>query len=151
MYVKHVSVLFSAKQNANAGLVDQSIAGIGEPNPYSEIPDDVLTNLEVSSREKLVDLLVGRQYIAQRSYRPVILQTGLEPSGQSIGKACPRLEIPPLFGSRTAQSSPYRRIEIKLESAHGFLQNRPDFQSGGVFIVELTWKSHLRANTDIQR
>src|SRR6266536_4717321 len=140
-----------SEENPDAGFVHESIPGRGCPDPYAKIPHNIFTEFQVKPGEELVRLVPGRQRIEKRSGAAIVLQRDIKLSARLIGDPNCGLKVPALASSRSAQSAPYHRIQVELESTDCPLEDRPDFKSCRILLVDPAREPDLPGDTNLER
>src|SRR5262249_49621881 len=145
------SVSFPRNQLRDAFYKPARFPRLCRPDPDPEIDHDVLAEFQITSGEDLMDLLVGRQQIAQRPGRAVILETQIQPPIQFITKPHARLEVPSFTLARPAQRARENRVDVYLKASEFLLDDRPEFKRHGILFVLLARKAELDADAHINR
>src|SRR5881296_2508064 len=144
-------VIRHLKEDADARFIDQPVARLGHAQTKSEIPHDILSQLEIAAGIKLVDLLAGRKRVERRARASVVLQAEIELPVHFVADANPGLEIPAFCSTGPAQRAADHRVEIELKASDIFLQNRTDLERRRVLLVRTARKSDFAGNAYLHR
>src|SRR5215470_4969137 len=140
-----------SEQIADAHFIYKPVARLCRSEPDPEIDHDVLAEFQIASWKDLMDLLVGRQQIAQRPGRAIILKTQIQPPIQFITKPHARLEVPSFTLARPAQRARENRVDVYLKASEFLLDDRTKLKRHGILFVLLARKAELDADAHINR